>query len=617
MAAHESHPCGVAAGAEKDAADHTQADHTQADHTELGRDGIPAAGPAELPGRRTEQRLLRDLLDGVRSGSSGALVLRGQPGIGKSALLNWAVESAPDRRVLRMAAVASESGVGFTGVHQVLVPLLPAVDRLPATQRRALRVAFGLEDGPAPAALIVGLAVLALVSDAAETRPLLCVVDDAQWLDDASIDVLGFVARRLPSERVAILFAVQETLPDPRLQELPELRIDGLPVGAAQQLLREHTGYLDPSVVQRIVAESGGNPCALLELPRLLTEAQLAGRAALPEPLPIGHRLQEAYVRALLDLPADTRTLLLLAAAERSDARTRLWQAAATLGIEESAAIPAESTDIAAFWPDVRFHHPMLRSAVYYSATTGQRRKAHHALAAACDPDVDAEARAEHLVAAAHGPDEQAAADLEAGALRAQARGDYSTAAMVLERAVMLTRDDPRRAERTLLAAQAHLLDGSLDRAEALLQEAAPGLHGPVAVAQATRLEAKLRLARGHDADAYRALLGAARDLLPLDPSAGRPGLLSALEGALWDDSPTGRAVSKRVASTVQEFAAGPAFAPSATDLLLRGYTPGATKGDAAAAPVLRQAINRSSPTSSMTTPPPSGSDWRSSRPPT
>ena len=391
--------------------------------------------------REAEKQALDEVLDSVRRGMSGALVLRGEPGVGKSALLGYAVERAADLQIVRMVAVESEKTLGFAAVHQLLVPFLPGVDRLPEPQRRALGVAFGLVSGSPADPFLVGLAVLTLLADTAEVRPVLCVIDDAQWLDEESADVLGFVARRLLADRVGMLFAMRETAePDARLQALPGLRIAGLPEPDAYELLKTSISRpIDAAVAERIVAETGGNPLAVVEAARELTPEQLSGLEPLPEPLPVGHQLEGLFVRRVRGLPADTQRLLLLAAADQPGRGDRLWRAGAALGIPESAAVPAEAAGLVVFWPEVRFFHPLVRSAVYHAATAVQRRQAHRALAAACDPELDAVPRAWHLAAAAAGPDEGVAAALEAAAERARSRGGCAAAAALLERAALLT----------------------------------------------------------------------------------------------------------------------------------------------------------------------------------
>jgi DNA-binding CsgD family transcriptional regulator len=543
--------------------------------------------------RRAEKQAVYQVLDSVRAGMSGALVLRGEPGVGKSALLDYAVECAADLQTVRTVAVESERAMGFAAVHQLLVPLLPAVDRLPEPQRRALRVAFGLVSGPPADPFLVGLAVLTLLADAAEVRPVLCVIDDAHWLDDESADILSFVARRLLADRVAMLFAIREmTEPDPRLQSLRGLRIAGLPEQDAYELLETSIGRpVNAGVAARIIAETGGNPLAIVEAARELSPKQLGGRAPLPEPLPVGHQLDVLFVRRVRELPTDTQTLLLLAAADQPGPGDRLWQAATALGIPESAAVPAEAAGLMVFWPEVRFSHPLVRSAVYHAATAVQRRRAHRALTAACDPELHAVPRAWHLAAAATGPGEGVAAQLEAAADRARSRGGYAAAAALLERAALLTPDGERRAERRLSAADAHLLAGAVDRTGALLTETAPGLRDPRSTAQAIRLKGKIDFACGQVADAASALVCAAVRLRPLDPSAARDALLSALEAVVFAGWASSTALLHEIARTARDLPPMRASPDSATDLLLQGYAARVTGGYAAAVPALRRAV--------------------------
>lgn len=543
--------------------------------------------------RRAEKQAVHQVLDSVRAGMSGALVLRGEPGVGKSALLDYAVECAADLQIVRTVAVESERAMGFAAVHQLLVPLLPAVDRLPEPQRRALGVAFGLVSGPPADPFLVGLAVLTLLADAAEVRPVLCVIDDAHWLDDESADILSFVARRLLADRVAMLFAIREmTEPDPRLQSLRGLRIAGLPEQDAYELLETSISRpVNAGVAARIIAETGGNPLAIVEAARELSPKQLGGRAPLPEPLPVGHQLDVLFVRRVRELPTDTQTLLLLAAADQPGPGDRLWQAATALGIPESAAVPAEAAGLVVFWPEVRFSHPLVRSAVYHAATAVQRRRAHRALAAACDPELHAVPRAWHLAAVATGPGEGVAAQLEAAADRARSRGGYAAAAALLERAALLTPDGERRAERRLSAADAHLLAGAVDRTGALLTEAVPGLRDPRSTAQAIQLKGKIDFACGQVADAASALVCAAVRLRPLDPSAARDALLSALEAVVFAGWASSTALLHEIAQTARDLPPMRASPDSATDLLLQGYAARVTGGYAAAVPALRRAV--------------------------
>ena len=543
--------------------------------------------------RYAEKQALHQVLERVRAGTSGALVLRGEPGVGKSALLDYAVERAASLQIVRTVAVESEMALGFAAVHQLLVPFLHRVDRLPEPQRRALGVAFGLVSGPPADLFMVGLAVLMLLSDTARVRPVLCVIDDAQWLDDESADVLGFVARRLLADSVGMLFAIRETAePDTHLQGLPNLRLAGLPKQDAYELLeRSISRPVEAGVAERIVVETGGNPLAIVEAAAELTPEQLSGRDPLPEPLPVGHQLEDLFARRVRGLPRDTQRLLLLAAAEQPGRADRLWQAAAALGIAESAAVPAEAAGLVAFWPEVRFSHPLVRSAIYHAAAPGQRREAHLALAAACDPQLDVVPRAWHLAAAAAGPDEGVAAQLAAAADRARSRGGYAATAALLERAALLTPDEARRAERRLSAADVHVLAGAVDRAEALLAEAAPGPHDPRLAAQATRLKGRIRFHRGQVAEAASALVCAARRLRPLDPRAAKDALLAALEAAVFAGWAPSAAVLQEIARATRDLPPTGDPLDTATDLLLQGYTERVTRGYAPAVPALRRAV--------------------------
>ncbi|MEV7859459.1 LuxR C-terminal-related transcriptional regulator [Streptomyces hirsutus] len=543
--------------------------------------------------RRAEKQALRQVLDSVRAGMSGVLVLRGEPGVGKSALLDYAVERAADLQIVRTVAVESEMALGFAAVHQLLVPFPHSVDRLPGPQRRALGVAFGLVSGPPADPFLVGLAVLTLLADAAEVRPVLCVIDDAQWLDDESADVLGFVARRLLADKVGMLFAIRETTePDPHLQALPGLRLAGLPEPDAHELLATAVGRPpEAGVAERIVAGTGGNPLAIVEATAELTPEQLRGQVPLPEPLPVGHELEGLFGRRVRKLPTDTQTLLLLAAAEQPGRGDRLWHAAAALGIPEAAAVPAEAAGMVAFWPEVRFSHPLVRSAVYHAAAPGRRREAHRALAAACDPQRDPAPRAWHLAAATARPDDGVADQLVAAADRARSRGGYAAAAALLERAALLTPDEERRAERRLSAAQAHVVAGAVDRAEALLAEAATGLHDPLSTAQATELKGRIRFHCGQVAESASVLACAARRLRPLDPRAARDALLSALEAAVFAGWAPSASLLHENARTARNLPPTGDPPDSAANLLLQGYTARVTGGYAAAMPALRRTI--------------------------
>src|SRR3954447_5070791 len=341
-----------------------------------------ARGLKTLRGRRRECETLDHLLESVRAGQSGALVLRGQPGIGKTALVEYSIDSASDLTVLRAAAVEAEIELPFAGLHQLCVPLLDRLACLPAPQRDALETVFGLSMGSPPDRFFVGLAVLSLLSEAAEAGPVLCVVDDAQWLDRESAQALAFAARRLSAESVAIVVASRE--PNDDFAGLPELVVQGLQDGDARELLSSVVrGPMDVDVRERIVAETRGNPLALLELPSGLSPEQLAGGFGLPNAVPSSTRIEESFLRRLDGLPEETRLLLLVAAAEPTGDPALLWGAAERLAITGAAVEPAATAGLLELAPRVGFRDPLLRSAVYQAASTGARQKVHRALAEA------------------------------------------------------------------------------------------------------------------------------------------------------------------------------------------------------------------------------------------
>src|SRR6516165_11186414 len=391
-----------------------------------------------LVNRQRERATLDGLLGDLRSGRGRALVVRGEAGVGKSALLQYVTGAAADMRVARAAGVESEMELAFASLHLLCGPLLDRLEGLPPPQRDALGVAFGLREGAAPDRFLVGLAVLTLLAEVAEDRPLLCLVDDAQWLDRASAVVLAFAARRLLAEPVGLIFAARD--PGEQLGGLPDLEVRGLRDEDAQGLLRSVVRVrLDEQVRDRIVAETHGNPLALLELPRGLSPAQLAGGFGLTGAQAVPGRIEESYRNRLGALPADTRLLLLVAAAEPVGDAALVRRAAGRLGIAVSAAAAAETDGLVEMGTRVRFRHPLVRSAVYRSAALPDRRAAHLALAEVTDRDRDPDRRAWHLAAAAAGPDEEIAAELERSAGRARARGGVAAAAAFLQRAVALT----------------------------------------------------------------------------------------------------------------------------------------------------------------------------------
>jgi DNA-binding CsgD family transcriptional regulator len=545
-------------------------------------------GPAgELRDRRRECEVLDRFLDATRAGESRALVVRGEPGVGKSALLEYLVEHASGCRVARAAGVESEMELTFAGVHQLLTPMLDRLQRLPGPQREALRTAFGLGSGSgsAPDRFLVGLATLSLLAEVAEEHPLLCLVDDEQWLDQASAQVLGFVARRLAAESVGLVFAAR--VPGDEVAGLPELVVEGLPESDARALLEAAlTGPLDASVRDRLVAETGGNPLALVELPRGLTPAELAGGFALPDAMPLSGRIEESFRRRLEMLPADTRRLLQLAAAEPAGDPVLLWRAAEGLGIGTQAATPAVEAGLLEVGARVRFWHPLVRSAAYRSASVQDRQALHHALAGATDPEADPDRRAWHWAHATPGPDEQVAAELERSAGRAQGRGGLAAAAAFLQRSVALTRDPARRTDRALAAAQASFQAGAFDAALGLLAMAEAGALDEFQRAWVDLLRGHIALASGLGRDAPPLLLKAARRLELFDLELARETYLNAWGAAVLAGADDLLEIC-RAARALPPPAAGD---PRAVDLLLDGVAVLIIEGPAAATPTLQRA---------------------------
>ena len=550
--------------------------------------GLHAPGPpGGLRGRTSECALLDDLVSAIRRGESRSVVLRGEAGIGKTALLEYLVTSASDLRVVRAVGVESEMELAFASLHQLCAPLLDRIEELPAPQCRALETVFGLSDGTAPDRFLVGLAVLSLFAAQAEQRPLLCVVDDAQWLDRASALTLAFVARRLLAERVGFVFAARE--PGLELQHVDGLDVRGLRNGDARALLRSTLRFkLDERVLDRIIAEMRGNPLALLELPRGLTATQLAGGFGLPEAQAMSGQIQESFVRRVSAVSDDARRLLLLAAAEPIGDPLLLLRASEQLGIAVSA-VDAETDGLLALSQRVTFRHPLVRSAVYRTATREQRREIHLALAEATDRSVDPDRRAWHLATAAAGPNEPVAVALEQSASRAQARGGLAAAAAFLHRSVVLSGDPKQRVRRGLAAAQASLHAGIIEGALELLALAEASTPDELQMAHVELLRGQIAFASSMGTTAPTLLLKAAQRLERLDPELARETYLDAWGAALF----AGRLAS---AGSLVEVSRAATSAPRPTrrlrpsDLLLDGLTTFVTEGHAAAAPLLRRA---------------------------
>jgi DNA-binding CsgD family transcriptional regulator len=552
--------------------------------------GESAPGGLTLRGRRDECAALDRLLRGARAGRSGALVLEGEAGVGKTALLDYAIASASDLRVLRASGVESEMELAFAALHQLCSPLLDHLGGLPAPQRHALEITFGLSVGPVPDRFFVGLAVLGLLSEFAEERPILCVVDDAQWLDKASAQTLAFVARRLLADSVAMLFAARE--PGQDLGGLANLPVNGLRGADARSLLVSVIpGRLDERIADELLAETRGNPLALLELPRGLSTAQLAGGFGLPGALTLSGGIEESFRQRLQALPEDTQRLLLVAAAEPTGDPALLSRAAERLGITGAALEPAELAGLIEVENKVRFRHPLVRSTVYRAASSDQRRQAHRVLADATEADLDPDRRAWHLAEASAGPDEGVAAELERAAGRAQARGGLAAAAAFLERAAALTSQRSRRAQRALAAAQTKYEAGALDDALDLLATAETGAVEDLERARVRLLRAQIVFASRHGSDAPPLLLEAARDLEGINPILARATYLEALSAAMF----AGQLARGGGVREISEAAlAGPELpeSPRAPDLLLQGLAIRFTHGPAAGTPILKEALH-------------------------
>jgi DNA-binding CsgD family transcriptional regulator len=544
----------------------------------------------QLFGRRAECAAIDELLAAIRAGSSRCLVLHGAPGIGKTALLNYLAERASDCRVLRAAGVESEMELAFAGLQQLCGPVAGDVDRLLAPQRDALRTAFGMMAGPPPDRFLVALAVLSLLSDITAEQPMICLVDDEQWLDTASAQVLAFVARRLMAESSAIVFAAR--LPSDHLDDLPELVVSALPNDAAAALLDSVLpGPLDAQVREQIVVETRGNPLAILELPRGLTPAELAGGFGLPGVGRFSGSVEENYRQRLSALPEPTRLLLLLASAETAGDSALLWRAAALLGIPVEAASAAADAELAELGDSVRFRHPLVRSAAYTSASVHDRQTVHRALAEAIDANADADRRAWHLAHSRSAPDDDVAAELERSAGRAQARGGLAAAAVFLERATTMTLDRSLRTGRALAAASASLDAGAFGAAQQLLTMARMGPLSDFQRAKLDMIRAQLAFASNRGNDAPPLLSSAAKRLEDIDLNLARATYLDAFSASLF----AGRLAVGGGAWEIARLAGAAPPAPGVPrphDLLLDGLAANYNHGYAAGVPLLRDALS-------------------------
>jgi len=539
----------------------------------------------ELIDRHAERDTLKRLVAAVRDGEGRALVVCGEAGVGKTALLDYLADNASGCRVVRTAGCQSEMELAFAALHQLCTPLLEGLTRLPAPQRDALRIAFGMGSGSTPDRFLVGLAVLNLLSDAAEPQPLICVVDDEQWLDRASAQVLGFVARRLLAESVGMVFAAR--VPSTDIAGLSDLTVEGLPEADARALLDSAlTGPLDSKVRDRILAETHGNPLALLELPRGLTPQQLAGGFGLHSAMRLSCRVEETFRRRVEALPDQSRLLLLIAAAEPVGDPGLVWRAAAKLGVGAEAAAPATEAGLIEFGTRVRFRHPLVRSTVYGSTLAQERQKVHSALAEVTDPQLDPDRRAWHRAHAVPGPNEAVAAELERCADRAQARGGVAAGAAFLERATILTLDPMRRTDRALAAASANLQAGAFDAVRQLLSVAEAGAITDMQQARIDLIGADLAFVTNRGSDAPSLLLKAAKRLEPIDADLSRATYLQALASAMFAGRLALGGGVLEVAGDV-EAAPPPTSAPRASDFLLDGLVADRARMRALAAEVI------------------------------
>jgi DNA-binding CsgD family transcriptional regulator len=545
-----------------------------------------------LLGRHGECATLDDVVADIVAGGSQALVLRGEAGIGKTALLGYLVAHASECRVVRAVGIESEMELPFAGLHQLCAPMLDRLGHLPDPQSEALATAFGLRPGEAPDRLFLALATLTLLSEVAAERPLLCVVDDAQWLDHASAQALGFVARRLDAEAVALVFAERESSRE--LAGLVELVVGGLADDDARAVLDSViTGPLDEEIRDLIVAETHGNPLALIELPHGRTHAELAGGFWLPTGSPLSSQIEESFRRRLEQLPPTSRELLLIAAAEPVGDPLTLWRAAERVGLDAQAAEPASRAGLIEFGGRVRFRHPLVRSAVYRSSSQDDRLRAHRALADATDPRADPDRRAWHLAHATPGHDEAVAAELEESAGRAQARGGLAAAAAFLRRAVLLTSEPEPRARRALAAAQRSQEAGSPNGALELLAVAEAGPLDELQRARADLVRAEIRFVVDRGRDAPPLLLAAAKRLETLDAKLSRETYLDAFSAALFAGRLARNGSAHEVAEAVLAASWGESDGqlPRACDLLLEGVAVLTTQGHAAGVPALKSAL--------------------------
>ena len=549
-----------------------------------------AATPA-FRGRARECEALDQLLAVVRAGASSVLVIRGEAGIGKTSLLQYCRRRAAGCRVTEIAAVESEMELPFAALHQLCTPMLGELDSLPEPQAHAVRVAFGLSVGITPNPFMIGLAVLGLLAESSAKEPLVWLIDDAQWLDEATSQVLGFVGRRLLAEPVALIFASRESGETSALSPLPRLTLEGLDPHNARALLTAGIPrQLDEEVRDRIIAETRGNPLALLELPKGMGPGELAGGFGVPTSGTLTRHMEDHYVQRILSLPERTQQLMVVAAADPTGSAILVWQAARALGIARDAAGPAAEAELLEIGSSVRFRHPLVRSAAYAAASVDARVAAHRALAQATDAESDPDRRAWHLATATIEPDEAVAAELERTAGRAHARGGLAAVAAFLQRSMELTAEPARRAERALTAATAHLDAGSCQAGLDLLADAeATGLDD--------KQRARVQHLRGQIEVAHREPRSPSRirriavELEPIDRDLARQTHLLAWAASFVAGPFAEEGSHLRDVSAAALAAPRNPGSPQTSDLLLEGLSTLTIDGLAAAAPTLRLSI--------------------------
>jgi DNA-binding CsgD family transcriptional regulator len=551
----------------------------------------------DIVGREVECKEIDLLLTDVRSGTSGALVLRGEAGMGKTTLLDYALSSATGMHTVRVAGMQSENEFSFGALHRLLVPFMDRIESLPARQREAIWTAFGVAAGPAPDRFLVGLAALTVLAEAARERPLICIVDDAHWIDRESLDVLGLIARRLFAERVVMLFAARVssaavvTVGPPPLEGVRALDILGLDEQAARQLITALVPCpVDPAVALKIAEGTGGCPLAVREVVSGLRRDQLSGHQPLPDPLTVGSALERHFLCQVELLPTDTQTALLLVAAESSRDPFLLRRACAALSVDIRALEPAREAELLAPSYEVTFRHPLIRSAVYNGAHVEKRRAAHLALAEATDGVLHPEARAWHLSRATSGPDEGTAVLLAQCAAKARSRGRYSEAAALWARTAELTAEPAEAARSLLEAAEAYFVGGAVEASEDALTRAEQDLATPLLRAQALRLDAQLKTFVA-PSETPSLLLNVATAFEALDIGLARDTYAEALAACVVSAQMTSLTTPKDIAVAALNAPSRHDGDPTIEDLLLDAFATRFAFGYVDAVPAYRRCV--------------------------